>query len=46
MLILNEMIFFYNEKGETKNDGGLDIILGNPPYVQKNAFNKNQKTNA
>ena len=34
---------FYNEKGEKKNDGGFDIILGNPPYVQKNAFNKNQK---
>ena len=34
---------FYDENGKKKSNGGFDVVLGNPPYIQKNAFNETQK---
>jgi hypothetical protein len=34
---------FYDENGQKLPDSGFDIVIGNPPYLQKNAFTDEEK---
>lgn len=35
---------FYNENGELKENGGFDVLIGNPPYIRVDNLKKEDKT--